>query len=460
MYVTRLRIDGVRGFQGPRAVDLDFQRPGGSYAGWTVIAGRNGSGKTTLLQAIALCTVGEKRASLLENQLEDWLSLGRIRGEVEVALRPEHEREQESLFPQDVSVSIKWQPEQPTLFDDPYDERTAATEVHFSGSSEAQALWYNKQPRGWLLAGYGPFRRLSSVDNERRPSAQYRRSTPSSRSLERVAAVRTLFQEDAALTEAVAWMVQLHLFSLEGRDGYAELLNQISSILDNGLLPDGYFVHDIDADGLWLNRGQTDLVFPLRQMSDGYRTVVALVLDIIRRMHAAYGDLLVEHRDGKAIVPHAGVILIDEVDAHLHVSWQQRIGPWLKEHFPNVQFIVTSHSPYVCQAADEGGLIRLPGPDAAEPPEKVTEDLYRRIIYGTGDDVVLSELFGIDTPYSESAQELRRELVQLESSLIQGEMSDRTLSRIRKLKRELSSSPVSRVDEVSARLLGDTEGGE
>src|SRR5689334_18559080 len=59
MYVSKLKIDGLRGFDGRRSVNLDFTRPAGSYAGWTVLAGRNGSGKTTLLQAIALALAGE-----------------------------------------------------------------------------------------------------------------------------------------------------------------------------------------------------------------------------------------------------------------------------------------------------------------------------------------------------------------------------------------------------------------
>ena len=54
MYVSNLKIQGIRSFVGERSVDLDFTRPDGSYAGWTVLAGRNGSGKTTVLQAIAL----------------------------------------------------------------------------------------------------------------------------------------------------------------------------------------------------------------------------------------------------------------------------------------------------------------------------------------------------------------------------------------------------------------------
>ena len=57
MYISRVRLQNIRGFSGRRNVDLTLTRPDGSHAGWTVLAGRNGSGKTSLLRAIAL-TVG------------------------------------------------------------------------------------------------------------------------------------------------------------------------------------------------------------------------------------------------------------------------------------------------------------------------------------------------------------------------------------------------------------------
>ena len=61
MYVKKVRIENIKGFgEGELAVDLDLKRPGGKYAGWTVLAGRNGSGKSTLLRAIALALVGYK----------------------------------------------------------------------------------------------------------------------------------------------------------------------------------------------------------------------------------------------------------------------------------------------------------------------------------------------------------------------------------------------------------------
>nr|WP_079008179.1 AAA family ATPase [Streptomyces sp. XY431] len=152
------------------------------------------------------------------------------------------------------------------------------------------------------------------------------------------------------------------------------------------------------------------------------------------------------------------LLLIDEVDAHLHVSWQQRIGEWLKQHFPQVQFIVTTHSPYICQAADQNGLIRLPGPSEESAPCVVEPDLYRRVVHGTGDDAVISDLFGLDTPYSPESQELRRRLVALERELVLGRATEEDRRNLRALKTRLSSSPVTRVDEISARLLGDGDG--
>ncbi len=129
-------------------------------------------------------------------------------------------------------------------------------------------------------------------------------------------------------------------------------------------------------------------------MSDGYRSIAALVVDLIKQVHDCYGDLHFEVSEGVPVVTAPGVVFIDEVDAHLHLSWQRWIGTWLKGHFPNIQFIVTTHSPYICQAADPGGLIRLPGPSEDEPPYVVGQDLYERVVHGSGDDVVLSELFG------------------------------------------------------------------
>ncbi|MFI5605882.1 AAA family ATPase [Amycolatopsis sp. NPDC051903] len=276
-----------------------------------------------------------------------------------------------------------------------------------------------------FCAGYGPFRRLAG-------------GAPEAQSLMRgeFARVASLFSEDASLAEGVAWLINQHLRALEGKAGARELKDAVLGLLGDGLLPDGYRVHDVDSDGLWVSyRGDR---FPLREMSDGYRTVTALVVDLVRQLaEAGLG------------VDAPGVVLIDEVDAHLHVSWQKRIGPWLKAHFPRIQFVVSTHSPYVCQAADPGGLIRLPGPDEQEPPRVVSDELYQRVVYGSGDDAVLSDLFGLDTPYSPRAVELREHLAELELLVATGQADAAGVREWEQLRRRLSSSPPSRVEDVT-----------
>jgi recombinational DNA repair ATPase RecF len=58
VYIKEIRLENVRGFHDSRDVSLDLTRPDGSFAGWTVLAGRNGSGKTSLLRAVALAIGG------------------------------------------------------------------------------------------------------------------------------------------------------------------------------------------------------------------------------------------------------------------------------------------------------------------------------------------------------------------------------------------------------------------
>jgi energy-coupling factor transporter ATP-binding protein EcfA2 len=431
VYVSRLRVENIRGFRGARAVDLDFRRPDGGFAGWTVLAGRNGSGKTSLLRALAVPLIGHEAVYALAPDFRTWLNgdhalidLGILDGDP-----PE--------WNPAVELDLV-----PATRETPKAVRTTWTEDR---RLVAGIL------RGPLTfaAGYGPFRRMSHV----LPDPGIR--TPDQ---ERAARFTTLFDSDAALSEAVGWLIGLHLRRLEQREGAAELLEDVLALLGDGLLPDGHRVVRVDSDGLWVRRGSRE--FAMRELSDGYQTVTALVLDLVRHLHTHYGGLRAEREGGEGggiSFPLAGVVLIDEIDAHLHVSWQQRIGEWLKRHFPRVQFIVTTHSPYICQAADPGGLIRLPGPDEEAAPRVVDEELYHRVVYGSGDDAVLTELFGLDSPYSARAEALRREVIGLEERVLAGEADDAEVERYRRLSGLLSSSLSARVDEVAARLR---DGGE
>jgi len=82
------------------------------------------------------------------------------------------------------------------------------------------------------------------------------------------------------------------------------------------------------------------------------------------------------------------VVLIDEIDAHLHPEWQREIGFWLRRHFPNIQFFVTTHSPIICQAADPNGLFVLPEPGSEQEPHALSDEDYRKIIASRPDTIL------------------------------------------------------------------------
>ncbi|MFE9820833.1 AAA family ATPase [Streptomyces sp. NPDC005791] len=450
MYVSRVSVQDIKSFNGPRQVDLRLTRPDGTHAGWTVLAGRNGAGKTTLLRAIAFALSGPVAARGLVPGFDNWVAHGAAEGRIELEVTRDTEYDQFShgrppagpckagllwAAPSDGGSDgrpIGRRGVQPSLEEITYTE---------AASSNARRGPWADNPVGWFCAGYGPFRRMAGG------SGEVQRLMLASGPVARLA---SLFHEDASLAEGVAWLIEQHLRALEGRAGAAVLKNTALAILQDGLLPDGYRIIDVDSEGLWVERD--GIRFPLREMSDGFRTVAALVVDILKQIHNTFGDAVVADADeGMLFNRVPGIVIIDEIDAHLHVSWQRRIGSWLTRHFPNIQFIVTTHSPYVCQSADPGGLIRLPGVDEEDPPEVVGEDLYERVVYGSGDDAVLSDLFGLDTPYSEQAERKRGELVALEMDMLRGHADTGTTDRHRKLKRLLTSSPAARLRDPALR---------
>jgi predicted ATP-binding protein involved in virulence len=266
----------------------------------------------------------------------------------------------------------------------------------------------------------------------------------------------SLFREDASLAESVLWLQEVYLRRLEDKPGWAELEALVLRLLGNGLLPGDMAVRRVDSEGLWVSQGGVDL--PLRDLSDGYRTVAALVLDIVRHMSRTYGDLaLTETADGLAL-DYPGVVLIDEIDAHLHVSWQQNIGFWLKTRFPKIQFIVSTHSPFICQAADPRGLIRLPAPAEARSAEHVSDQLFLRIVNGTADEAALTELFGLDHTYSNHSDELRRRVAALESKIVRGQASRSEREEHEQLELQIPRSPLTSVDQVARLLKTDLSG--
>lgn len=85
----------------------------------------------------------------------------------------------------------------------------------------------------------------------------------------------------------------------------------------------------------------------LDMLSDGFKSVFFIAIDIIRRLS------LSEPFEGEPFYMKEAIVLIDEIDCHIHPKWQKRLLPSLRELFPNCQFIVTTHSPYILDSISE-----------------------------------------------------------------------------------------------------------
>src|ERR1017187_5562386 len=111
----------------------------------------------------------------------------------------------------------------------------------------------------------------------------------------------------------------------------------------------------------------------LSQLSDGERSFLAMISDLSRRLTLA-NPLLNNPLNG------AGVVLIDEIELHLHPKWQREVREKLRRTFPNIQFIATSHSPFVLQSLQPGELINLDPDEFGEYAGKSIEDIAENVM--------------------------------------------------------------------------------
>lgn len=434
MHLTHIAISNVRGFlEGAAATSFALPEAG---AGWHVFAGRNGSGKSTLLRVVALSVVGPHHARHLVPSFAGWIRKGATEAHVSVKIRPEAEDWCEGrgrLSAGTVTARISWSAPAGCPSVQAVEPRLVAAPARETNPKGPWGGAWAENPTGWMVAGYGTSRGLA------RHASFAQRIEGASNHQRRLA---SLFREEPCLLDAAGWLRALHHRKLEKREGAADLLDGVLALLNNGLLPDGVQVDKVDSDGIWVRRGET--VLELHALSDGYRVGVALVLDLVRHVHEAFGAVRFATTNGVR-VENGGVVLIDEIDAHLHVSWQQQIGFVLKQRFPNVQFLVTTHSPFICQAASEGGLFRLPTPGEASGIAPVSDETYRKVVLGDVSQAILSELFGMDHTYSPEAVKMRTRYAQLEGKRLRGFIDPRERTELSKLKKQLPLDfPVSR----------------
>lgn len=403
-YFCSLAVENVRCFADEQRLDLMHD---GRPAKWTVLLGDNGVGKTTLLQCLYAMAPHPMR-------LDDERYLG-PRGVGENGLPSPRVGRTHGEVTANLVLG--------RLLGEPPGDRASSDLTIVAGGGIAADRYTPSQATDVVSSpccGYGATRRIGHGGLEAR-------GTQSSG--------ESLFSVEAPLINAVEWLLQADYAArttagaqaIRRRDAVKnaliDLLPDVSAIREAGLdeVPPRPRV-DVETPYGWVS---------LRDLSVGYQTMIAWVVDLASRMFEAYPD-------SENPLAEAAVVLVDEIDLHLHPRWQRQITSYLDALFPNVQFIVTAHSPLVVQApgVTNVAVLRRNG-DHAEILNDPEEVRGWRV-----DQILTSDLFGLD---SARPVDVERDLERHRELVLLDEPTDAEQQELRELEERLAKLPAGEV---------------
>lgn len=380
VYFLSLELENVRCFGKKQKLDLSDSKDKNRPAQWTVILGNNGTGKTTLLHSFVLATIFRRNIF----RFDDYLLRANTDGLTLL-----------SCFA--------------------YDAVLGNTENSFK-------YWSNKHS----ITTKSPV-----IDNGNLP--------PFNDNYFCLAynANRKLLDGNIELIDAEKWLQDTYLFS-EAKSQFKERFNSVKKTLVN-LLPD---VTEIDiyypdenkpelkvrflANNIWLN---------LNALSLGYQSMISWVVDFAARLFKHYPT-------SKNPIEEPAIVLIDEIDLHLHPKWQREIMRYLSERFTNTQFIVTAHSPLIVQAAEDENanivVLRREGDEV-----EIKQDF--KAFHGWRvDQLLASDLFDNQPTRSDDYEEWMKERREI---LGKAHLTDADKNRLEELKLKMVNIPTAESPE-------------
>jgi predicted ATP-binding protein involved in virulence len=368
VYFLSLEVENVLCFKDKQVLDLTDKN--GNPAQWTVILGDNGVGKTTLLRCLAEMEVVQKDDAESTPGDPIYCAIPRLANSAwfELLWRANEDINVQMKVIEGHLLSTLKSPSHKANLVSPSNHHEMSVELGFSYTG-----WRWEDFQGLACYGYGAVRSLGwTALNE---------SIPIKNSL-------SLFSEHASLINAEEWLLQTDYASLsasgEVRDRLKKQITQIFDILKR-ILP--------DVDEIKIAPATEDNPHPraefltpygwvhINSLGLGYRTAIAWMVDLAVRLFRRYPN-------SPDPLAEPAIVLVDEIDLHLHPRWQRTIMDFLTERFPNTQFIVTAHSPLVVQAAQNANIVLL-----RRKGDRVVIDNDPEIIKNWRVDQVLTSVF-------------------------------------------------------------------
>ena len=405
VYFLSLEVENVLCFKDKQTLNLSDKN--GSYAKWTVILGNNGVGKTTLLKCLAMIEKGEDKytklstpaffashlyvRSLFVPSIIVWEELNNLynshakinanvislnhfgelpdknqKAQIQIGL--DNASSTFSIHPENINELLLeiFPPEKLETFRDTNDTKELLIVTQHIIEKFMNSL---------LCYGYGATRKHGK---EVLSKTIFPRNSLS------------LFSEEAVLINPEEWLLQTD-YAVKSASGKTKIFlkKQFDHIVEilKQILPD---IDDIrillvDEENL---RPKAEFKTPygwvqLSSLGLGYRTTIAWMVDLSVRLFKRYPD-------SEDPLAEPAIVLVDEIDLHMHPKWQRDIMQFLTKTFSNTQFIVTAHSPLVVQAAQDANIVLL-----RREGDRVVIDNNPEIIDNWRVDQVLTSVFEI-----------------------------------------------------------------
>lgn len=419
-YLLSMSVENIKCF-GPKQ-ELDLSDGKGNPAKWTVILGDNGTGKTTLLQLISMSELREevypdgskKQRDLLYNRKQpyiywaDRLVRGK-HGNIELIFTGK-----DGNFKSTRLISHK-------------PIKTLTTELKYLSD---QVYCY----------AYGATRRMGEV---------------SLSGEKKIDNMESLFNYDTTLYNPIEWLIMLD-YAVKGRTykGARDKREQVIRMLVE-MLP------EVESIDIVINKEDDSTPIPsvlfktkygwvqIDDLSLGYKTMISWIVDLAKRLFDRYPD-------SPNPIEEPAIVLIDEIDLHLHPKWQRELINYLDERFKQTQFIVTAHSPLIVQTTSQTS-----GSEHVNVVVLRREDDYvvidKDLDYVRSwrvDQLFASDLFGI-SPYPAKTQQLLNERRRL---LSKSKLTEKDKSRLNELDQNIGYLPTaeSKEDIEAMKIIRET----
>lgn len=336
-----LNVD-ISNFKGITCENFHFEK------GFNIIIGDNGTGKTSVLEAISVALGGFLAG--IDGITKKHFTNDEIRLESELMGEGHYNIRHITPICVECDVLIREEDEKPTHWKrqksslnasrttvEPSDIRKIATELAKDSKSILPLLSYQSVGRMWVQKR----ERSKSVFKD-----DYSRTVGYMDCLSEASDSKMLLNWFKSM-EMISWQQDKKIAEYEA---VKRAIGRFMSVMNDTFINRVFY--DKRSEELVYDTGKENL--PIRLLSAGYQSMIWMVLDIAYRMSVLNPNLMAE-----VIEKTSGVVLIDELDLHLHPKWQWRIVEALKTTFPNVQFIATTHSAVILSSCRNEHIISL-----------------------------------------------------------------------------------------------------